>query len=106
MFNKRKQLQKSVARKGQSTVEYIVLVTAVIAVAIAFFLAPNNQFSNTMNQTLNDATQQIENMTARFQNSVAPASPLGASPAPGFVTDPSAGRCIPPQRLQPNGLCA
>ena len=35
MFNKRNK------RKGQSTVEYIILVTAVIGVAIAFLLTPN-----------------------------------------------------------------
>lgn len=90
-------------RRGQSTVEYIVLVSAVIAVAIAFFLAPNNQFSKTMNSTLGQATSQISNMQGRLVNG----QPLttGASPAPAVNTGITAGFCTGTQRLLPTGLC-
>jgi len=55
--------------KGQSTVEYIVLVAAVIAVAIAFFTGTGaGTFRNTMNSTLATASGQIDTMTGRMVN--------------------------------------
>jgi len=46
------------AHKGQSTVEYILLVTAVIAVVILFTSTPNGLFSQEM---LNVATYLQDN---------------------------------------------
>ena len=65
MFNKRK-------HKGQSTVEYIVLVTAVIAVLIAFLVSPGSPFKASLNTTLVSGTSQMENMADRLEKSTPP----------------------------------
>jgi len=45
-------------KRGQSTVEYVLLVTAVVAVMIAFVTKPGSglqgQLGNTLNTTTND----------------------------------------------------
>ena len=41
-------------KRGQSTVEYVLLVTAVLAVIIAFVSTKNGGFQGQMNTTLND----------------------------------------------------
>lgn len=66
MFNKQK-------RKGQSTVEYIILVTAVIVVAIFFLTSPSGPFQSQLNKTLTTGSKQMSNMATRWQTSVAPA---------------------------------
>ena len=55
-------------KKGQSTLEYIVLVTAVIAVLI-IFLGPTGVFQNRVNQTLDQATNSMVNMANRLATS-------------------------------------
>ena len=72
MFNKRKG-QRSNPRRGQSTVEYIVLVTAVLAVAILFLTSPQGPFQQRLNTTLGDVTGQMTNMATRLQQSQTPA---------------------------------
>jgi len=54
--------------KGQSTVEYIILVAAVIAVLI-IFLGPNGVFKNAFNATLSTGTNGMENMAERLRGS-------------------------------------
>ena len=44
---------------GQSTVEYILLATAVIVVAIAF-MAKNGYFAKAVNNTLNSPAEMID----------------------------------------------
>lgn len=61
-------------RKGQSTVEYIILVTAVIAVIIVFVFNPNSPFRQRVNQTFDQATNSMTNMSERLSNSY-PVSP-------------------------------
>ena len=56
---------KNKKRKGQSTLEYIVLVTAIIAV-ILVFLGPTGLFRSRLNQTLDTATNQMTNMAGRL----------------------------------------
>lgn len=51
--------------KGQSTVEYIILVAAVIAVLI-IFLGPNGVFKNAFNQTLTTGTNGMTDMANRL----------------------------------------
>jgi Flp pilus assembly pilin Flp len=47
-------------KRGQSTVEYVLLVTAVIAVIIAFTTGKGtNSLQNQLNTTLNDVAQDI-----------------------------------------------
>lgn len=56
-------------KKGQSTLEYIVLVTGVIAILL-FFLNPTTGVFNTrFNQTLGDATGSMTNMAGRLNSS-------------------------------------
>ena len=66
MFNKQR-------RKGQSTVEYIILVTAVILVAIFFLTSSGGPFQKQLNGTMTTATGQMSNMATRWQSAVAPA---------------------------------
>ena len=50
-------------KKGQSTVEYIVLVAGVIAAILIF--VPNT-FRNALNTTLNSTTNTMTNMAGRI----------------------------------------
>jgi uncharacterized protein (UPF0333 family) len=60
-------------KKGQSTVEYIILVTAVIAVIIFFVVNDSSPFRSKMNQTLGNATDAMVNMAQRLNGAFAPA---------------------------------
>ena len=60
-------------KKGQSTVEYIILVTAVIAVIIFFVVNPGSPFRTKMNDTLGNATDAMVNMAQRLNGAFAPA---------------------------------
>ncbi|HLF18886.1 MAG TPA: class III signal peptide-containing protein [Candidatus Omnitrophota bacterium] len=55
-------------RKGQSTVEYIILVAAVLAALIAF-LAPGGVFQNAFNSTVATGTNGMQNMAQRLAGS-------------------------------------
>jgi hypothetical protein len=56
-------------KKGQSTLEYIILVTGVIAVLL-FFLNPNGGLFNTaFNTTLTKGTNGMEEMANRLRYS-------------------------------------
>jgi len=53
-------------KKGQSTVEYIILVAAIIAALIAFLPGP---FHNAFTNTLASGTNGMEDMADRLANS-------------------------------------
>lgn len=55
-------------KKGQSTVEYVVLVAAVIAL-LFLFLAPNGPFRTAFNKTLATGTNGMEDMANRLSTS-------------------------------------
>ena len=60
------------ARKGQSTVEYILLVTAVILVVILFTTGTGKgSFRNSLNQVFNQSTQDMLNVASRLQDNAA-----------------------------------
>jgi len=61
-------------KKGQSTVEYIILVTAVIVVILAFVFTPGSPFQTHMNETLGNATDGMVNMASRLNGAFAPAN--------------------------------
>lgn len=58
-------------RKGQSTVEYIILVTAVVSVAILFLTNPSGPFQSRLNSTMGTVTGQMTNMADRLESSQA-----------------------------------
>ena len=55
-------------KKGQSTVEYIVLVAAVLGV-ILVFLGPSGIFQSTFNSILGAGTTSMTNLSDRLANS-------------------------------------
>jgi len=56
--------------KGQSTVEYILLVTAVTLVIVLFTTSKGpGSFQNSLNQVLNQTTQDMLNVANRLQAS-------------------------------------
>ena len=57
-------------KRGQSTVEYILLLTAVVVVIIAFFSSTNKGgFQSQINATLNQATQDMNTMSGMLVSS-------------------------------------
>ncbi len=56
-------------KRGQSTVEYVLLVTAVVAVIIAFVTGNKGSFQSQMNTTLNTATADIGVVGEQLQTS-------------------------------------
>ena len=56
-------------RSGQSTVEYILLVTAVIGVMIFFLTKPNTGLQSKLSNTLNASSESMSNMANRLQHS-------------------------------------
>jgi len=60
------------AHQGQSTVEYILLVTAVIFVIISFTTGPGNLFQQRLNSVFINTTQDMLNVASRLQDNAAP----------------------------------
>ena len=60
--------------QGQSTVEYILLVTAVVLVVVLFTTGKDNLFSTRLNSVFNTATQDMLNVSTRLQDNAAPTS--------------------------------
>jgi competence protein ComGC len=60
------------AHKGQSTVEYILLVTAVIGVVILFTSPSTGLFTNRVNQVFNETTQDMLNVASYLHDNAAP----------------------------------
>ena len=55
-------------KKGQSTVEYLILIGCVMA-ALVVFLRPNGIFHQRVNSALNIVTSDMENMATRMLGS-------------------------------------
>ncbi len=55
-------------KKGQSTLEYIILVTAVVAVLLVF-LGPSGVFRTSYNSTLNEVTGGMQTLSNRIAGS-------------------------------------
>jgi hypothetical protein len=62
-------VQKNRKKKGQSTLEYIILVTGVIAILIIFLNPTNGIFNTAFNQTLRTGTNGMIDMANRLQTS-------------------------------------
>lgn len=59
------------AQKGQSTVEYILLVTAVVAVVILFTVGNGSLFQSRMTTVFNQTTQEMLNAATYLQQNAA-----------------------------------
>jgi hypothetical protein len=68
-------------KRGQSTVEYILLVTAVVAVIIVLVAGNKSQFQTTLNTTLNTAISDMGTGVDALSASHAPST--GVSTATG-----------------------
>ena len=53
-------------KRGQSTLEYVLLVTAVIVVIIGIVVSPSSPFRSTLNKTLNSSIGGMETMAGRL----------------------------------------
>jgi uncharacterized protein (UPF0333 family) len=53
-------------KRGQSTVEYVLLVTAVVAVIIVMVTSNRSGLQAQLNSTLNSAIEQVGNMSDRL----------------------------------------
>jgi len=60
------------AQKGQSTVEYILLVTAVIGLIVVFTSPNNGLFQTRLNQVFNETSQDMLNVASYLQDNAAP----------------------------------
>ncbi len=63
----KRNIQKK-SKKGQSTVEYIILVAAVIGTLIVF-LGPTGPFKGSFNKTLETGTNGMTELANRLSNS-------------------------------------
>jgi len=66
-------------KKGQSTVEYILLVTAVLAVIIVFVTGNKSMFKTTLVNAVNSSIQDINTEAAQFSGSHTASSPSGGT---------------------------
>ena len=60
---------KNRKKKGQSTLEYIILVTGVIAILIVFLNPTSGIFNTAFNSTLKEGTNAMEDFSNRLKNS-------------------------------------
>ena len=58
--------------KGQSTVEYILLITAVIAVIVLFTVGNTSLFQTRLTSVFNTTTQDMLNVATYLQDNAAP----------------------------------
>jgi len=68
MLKRNKVINKNKKKKGQSTVEYIILVSAVLA-ALIIFLRPGGVFQSAFNDALSTGTNGMVNMATRLKDS-------------------------------------
>ena len=57
------------SKKGQSTVEYLILVAGVIAILLVFVGNSGSPFRKALNSTYDSATNGMQNMAGRLANS-------------------------------------
>ncbi len=82
--------RKMKTKSGQSTVEYILLATAVIGAMIFFTTGNNSALQGRLGNTLNSATDSIGNISNRLSKSQEGSNTSVDTPPPvGF--DPGAG---------------
>ncbi len=82
--------RKTKTKGGQSTVEYILLATAVIAAMIFFTTGDNSVLKTRLGATLNSAANSIGGISNRLVNSQGP-TPAGVTPPSPITVDPTRG---------------
>jgi Flp pilus assembly pilin Flp len=76
-------------KRGQSTVEYVLLVTAVLAVIIAFVSGSGNGgFQSQLNTTLNQATNEMNSEAGRLSTSHAASTSTDQGTPTGYSVNP------------------
>ncbi len=63
-------LEKLRQRKAQSTLEYIILITAVIVIVIGLTFSPTSPFRQTLNTTLNTAIEKVGAVSDKWDASI------------------------------------
>ncbi|MEI6437124.1 MAG: class III signal peptide-containing protein [Candidatus Omnitrophota bacterium] len=53
-------------KRGQSTLEYIILMTAVVVAIVAFLVSPGSPFKSSLNKTLNTTTGAMETVSGKL----------------------------------------
>ncbi len=81
-------------RSGQSTVEYIVLATAVIAVVIFFVTNQNTGLRGHLTNMVDTAADRIDSKAQTLQNTYH--SPSRSAPGPIITVDPNHRAAIQP----------
>ncbi len=66
-----KQGQSPSTSSGQSTIEYMLLVTAVVAVAILLTVGPDSKFQQRLSNTIDITTLGMQAMANRLTNAEA-----------------------------------
>jgi len=56
-------------KKAQSTLEYVILIAAVIAVMLLFLGTPGSPFRSALDNVLNETSQGMEDMSGRLADS-------------------------------------
>jgi len=74
-------------KRGQSTVEYILLVTAVVAVIIVFATNKNGVFQTTLNNALSTTASDMNVSVDALSKSHAPSTTAGVSLPPPYTVD-------------------
>ena len=74
-------------KRGQSTVEYVLLVTAVVAVIITLVAGNNSQFQTQLNSTLNQAISGMDTMAGRLAGSEPAAPSNTVAPLPPYTVN-------------------
>jgi Flp pilus assembly pilin Flp len=77
-LNFQEEFMYKINKRGQSTVEYVLLVAAVIAVMIAFTTNKSTGLQQHLNATLDSATGQMDTMSDKFAGAYNASS--GSSP--------------------------
>jgi uncharacterized protein (UPF0333 family) len=56
--------------RAQSTLEYIILVTAVIVIVIGLVASPSSPFRKTLNSTFNEGIQKLDDVGSKWSKSI------------------------------------
>ena len=57
-------------KKGQSTLEYIILVTAVIVIVIGLVVSPSSPFRASLNKTYNQGIDKLDQVGVKWAASI------------------------------------